>query len=85
MKFVSVRELRLQTPGVLRRVTKGEKIIITNRGKPQAVLLRLTEDEIEDVVFRHPSILRELEAARREYEAEGGVSLKEARNRLRRG
>lgn len=83
MKFVSVRELRLQTPSVLRRVAKGEKVIITNHGKPQAALLRLTEDEIEDVVLTHPSFLHEISAARREYDAKGGVSLDEAKARLR--
>ncbi|MBI4483111.1 MAG: type II toxin-antitoxin system prevent-host-death family antitoxin [Acidobacteria bacterium] len=83
MKFVSVRELRLQTPKVLRRVSKGEKVIITNRGKPQAALVRLTEDDIDDVVLTHPSLLQEIDAARREYEAKGGVSLDDARRKLR--
>jgi prevent-host-death family protein len=84
MKFVSVRELRLQTPKVLKRVAKGEKVIITKQGKPRAALIRLTEDEIEDVVLTHPSFLREIEAARREYDAKGGTSVEEARERLKR-
>ncbi len=50
VKFVTLRELRLQTPRVLRKVSRGEKVIITNRGKPQAALVRLTEDDIDDVV-----------------------------------
>lgn len=83
MKFVSVRELRLQTPKVLRRVSKGEKVIITNRGKPRAALIRLTEDDIDDVVLTHPSLLREIDAARREYEVKGGVRLEKARGKLR--
>lgn len=82
MKFVSVRELRLKTPGVLRKVLKGEKVIITNRGKPQAVLVRLTEDDIEDLVLTHPSFLRQIETARREYEAKGGMPLEKAREKL---
>lgn len=84
MKFVSLRELRLQTPRVLRMVSRGEKVVVTNRGKPQAALVRLTEDDIEDVVLTHPSFLNEIEAARREYEAKGGVPLAEARRKLRR-
>jgi antitoxin (DNA-binding transcriptional repressor) of toxin-antitoxin stability system len=60
---------------VLRRVAKGEKVIITNRGKPQAALLKPTEDEIEDIVLTHPSLLHEIAAARREYDAKGGVPL----------
>lgn len=84
MKFVSVRELRLETPLVLKRVSRGQKVIITNRGKPQAVLLKLTEDDIENLVLTHPSFLGEVEAARREYEAKGGIPIEEAREKLRR-
>jgi prevent-host-death family protein len=84
VKFVTVRELRLQTPRVLSRVSRGQKVIITNRGKPQAALVRLTEDDIDDVVLTRPSFLREIQAARREHAAKGGVSLEEARRRIRR-
>lgn len=84
MKFVTVRELRLQTPKVLSRVSRGQKVIITNRGKPRAALVRLTEDDIDDVVLTRPSFLREIQASRREYAAKGGVPLEEARRRIRR-
>ena len=84
MKFVTVRELRLQTPRVLRGVSRGQKVIITNRGKPRAALVRLTEDDIDHVVLTRPSFLRQIEAAKREYAAKGGVSLEEARRRIRR-
>jgi prevent-host-death family protein len=84
MRFVSVRELRLETPKVLRSVSRGEKVIVTNRGKPQAAIIRLTEDDIEDLVLAHPSFLREIEAARREYEVKGGIPLERAQERLRR-
>jgi prevent-host-death family protein len=84
VKFVTVRELRLQTPRVLSRVSRGQKVIITKRGKPQAALVRLTEDDIDDVVLSRPSFLREIEAARREYVAKRGIPLEEARRRVRR-
>ena len=41
-------------------------MIITNRGKPRAALVRLTEDDIDDVVLTRPSFLREIEAAKQE-------------------
>lgn len=66
------------------RLARGQKVIITNRGKPRAALVRLTEDDIDDVVLTRPSFLREIEAARREQAAKGGVPLEEARRRLRR-
>lgn len=38
MKSVSAKELKNQTGRVLRRVGSGEKILITRRGKPLALL-----------------------------------------------
>ncbi len=82
MKFVSVRELRIQTPEVLRRVAKGEKVIVTKHGKPQAALVKLTEDDIDDLVFARPHFLEEIDAAKQEYEEEGGLSLQQAKELL---
>jgi prevent-host-death family protein len=82
MRFVNVRELRVQTPRVLRHVRNGEKVVITNRGKPQAVMLHLTEDEIEDLAFRQPAFLKDIEEARKEYRKKGGIPLAEAKRRL---
>lgn len=83
MKFVSAQELQTQTSTVLRRVAKGEKIIVTKRGKPQAALVKLTEDDIEDVILTHPSLLQEIATARQEYDDKGGVTLEKARELLR--
>ena len=82
MKFVSVRELRIQTPEVLRRVAKGEKVIVTKHGKPQAALVKLTEDDIDDLVFTRPHFLEEIDAAKQEYEEAGGLSLQQAKELL---
>lgn len=51
MKFVGVRELRNKTGEVLTAVQKGEKVILTKRGKPFAVMARLLEEEIERLVL----------------------------------
>ena len=83
MKFVNIRDLRLKTPSVMKNVEKGEKYVITNHGKPQAVLMHLTEDEIEDLVFKQPEFMAQIEESRKEYSNKGGVSLSEARKRLR--
>ncbi len=82
MKFLNVRDLRLKTPSVLKALEKGEKYVITNHGKPQAVLLHLTEDEIEDLVYKQPEFMAQIEESRKEYGKKGGVSLAEARKRL---
>ncbi len=82
MKFLNIRDLRLKTPAVLKALEKGEKYVITNHGKPQAVLLHLTEDEIEDLVYKQPEFMTQIEESRKEYGKKGGVSLAEARKRL---
>jgi len=51
MKFVGVRELENKTDQVLRAVQKGEKVILTERGKPFATIARLREEGIEDDVW----------------------------------
>ena len=83
MKFLNMRDLRLKTPAVMKGVEKGEKYVITNHGKPQAVLLHLTEDEIEDLVYKQPAFIAQIEESRKEYGKKGGVSLSEASKRLR--
>jgi prevent-host-death family protein len=77
-----MRDLRLKTPEVMKCVEKGEKYVITNHGKPQAVLLHLTEDEIEDLVYKQPEFMNQIEESRKEYGKKGGVPLSEARKRL---
>ena len=82
MEFVNVRELKLHTSQVLGRVTNGGWAIILSRGKPKAAIVGLTEDEIEDVVLKHPAFLKELRAAHAEYRRKGGITLQEARKQL---
>ncbi|OGN87630.1 MAG: hypothetical protein A2X23_01145 [Chloroflexi bacterium GWC2_73_18] len=41
MNRVGVRELRRQASAILRRVAAGERIEVTDRGRPVAVLTRL--------------------------------------------
>ena len=40
MEHVGVRELRRQASAILRRVAAGETVVVTDRGRPVAVLLR---------------------------------------------
>jgi len=47
MKFVGAQDLRSKTREILSAVQKGEKVILTKRGKPFAVMARLREGEIE--------------------------------------
>jgi prevent-host-death family protein len=45
MKSISAKELKNRTGDVLRRVGKGEKVLVTKRGKPCAVLSPVDKDQ----------------------------------------
>jgi prevent-host-death family protein len=47
MKSVTAKELKNQTGKVLRRVGSGERVLITKRGKPWAVLSPATDGELK--------------------------------------
>ena len=69
MAFVNVRELRLNTAKILQKTDKGEHVFITYRGKPRAVIQRITEDEIEDyILLNHPKFKEKIKQAYKESE-----------------
>lgn len=50
MASVGIRELRQRASELLRRVADGERIEITDRGRPVAVLAPLPEDPVERLI-----------------------------------
>ena len=67
MLFVNTRELRLNTASVLDKIDKGEQVLITYRGKPRAVLQRITEDNLEDyILMNHPRFSAKIKQAYKE-------------------
>lgn len=78
MVFANVRELRLNTAKILEEIDRGGHVFITYRGKPRAVILRITEDEIEDfVLLNHPKFKKKIEEAYKESLEGKGTSLDE--------
>lgn len=47
MKFTNIRALKMKTAELLQAVEEGEEIIITYHGKPKAMLIRFSEEDIE--------------------------------------
>jgi len=67
MLFVNTRELRLNTASVLDKTDKGEQVLITYRGKPRAVLQKITEDDLEDyILMNHPRFSAKIKQAYKE-------------------
>jgi prevent-host-death family protein len=58
MKFTNVRELKAKTSEMLRTVERGNPVLVTTHGRPTAMLVPVTEDDIEDALLAYSPILR---------------------------
>lgn len=58
MKFTNVRELKAKTSEMLRTVERGNTILVTTHGRPTAMLVPVTEDDIEDALLAYSPTLR---------------------------
>jgi len=58
MKFTNVRELKSKTSEMLRTVEQGNTILVTTHGRPTAMLVPVTEDDIEDALLAYSQKLR---------------------------
>ena len=58
MKFTNVRELKSKTSEMLRTVERGNTVLVTTHGRPTAMLVPVTEDDIEDALLAYSPHLR---------------------------
>jgi PHD/YefM family antitoxin component YafN of YafNO toxin-antitoxin module len=68
MKFLSMRELRSSTNQIRDMLAGDGKIIVTNNGKPTALMLEISENTLEETLvdlrrLRAKRALRELQEA----------------------
>ena len=50
MKFVSSREMRVNPRPVFEAAEEGEEVVITSRGKPVALLLGISGEDLDETV-----------------------------------
>ena len=50
MKFVTVRDFRNSSRDIWEKVSNNEDVIVTNNGKPTAILVNISEDNLEEVL-----------------------------------
>jgi antitoxin (DNA-binding transcriptional repressor) of toxin-antitoxin stability system len=55
MKFLPVREIRTQYNKVMEQLRKEKKIVLTNKGKPVALLTEMNEDNFEERISQSKS------------------------------
>ena len=51
MDFLSVRELRASSRNIWRKLAQEGKMVITNNGKPTALLLDISNEDIEETLL----------------------------------
>ena len=86
MKFTNVRELKAKTSEVLRTVEKGNTVLVTTHGRPTAMLVPVSEEDIEDVLLAYsPQLRRKIEAGLRDIRAGRTRPLSEYIRRRTRG
>ena len=60
MKFVTVRDFRNSSREIWEKVESEESVIVTNNGKPTALLIHISEDNLEETLasFRQAKAMR---------------------------
>jgi prevent-host-death family protein len=70
MKFTNVRELKAKTSEMLRTVERGNTVLVTTHGRPTAMLVPVTEDDIEDALLAYsPTLRKKIEAGLKDIRA----------------
>ena len=76
MKFTNVRELKAKTSAVLRTVEKGDTVLVTTHGRPTAMLVPISEDDIEDAMLAYsPTLRKKIEEGLKDIRAGRTMSL----------
>jgi prevent-host-death family protein len=80
MKFVSSREIRVNPKPVFDAAGEGEEVVITSRGKPVALLVGVSGDDLEETVrlFRRAKAQAAVSRMRGAAAREGLSSMNEA-------
>ena len=52
MRMMTAKHLKNNTGEAMRRVSKGEKVVVTLRGKPFALISPVTSESLEKVSLR---------------------------------
>ena len=60
MKTVNTVELKNHANQLLRRVRRGQPVIVTHHGKPTAALIPLNEEGVEELAFEYSPTFRRL-------------------------
>ncbi|MBI4354336.1 MAG: type II toxin-antitoxin system Phd/YefM family antitoxin [Candidatus Omnitrophica bacterium] len=59
MKFVGISELKNGASNVVRQVQRGGPVVVMRHGKPCAALIRISEEEIDQLLFEDSPLVKQ--------------------------
>lgn len=76
MDFVTVRDFRSSSRSIWNKVNKGSEVVVTNNGKPAALLISIPEGGLEETLadIRQAKAMRSFNKMRQEAVARGFMS-----------
>ena len=79
MQFITVRDFRNASGAVWKRLNHEGELVVTNNGKPAAILLDVSKGDVEQTLrdIRRAKLLRTLNEAREEAAERGFMSEEE--------
>ncbi len=85
VKFTNVRELKTKTSEMLRTVERGNTVLVTTHGRPTAMLVPVTEDDIEGALLAYsPKLRKKIEAGLKDIRAGRTMLLSDYKAKRRR-
>ncbi|MCL5986972.1 MAG: hypothetical protein M1371_10510 [Actinobacteria bacterium] len=84
MKFRNIAELHNKTSEILKEIDDEGYIIITSYGKPTAMIKKISEEEIEDLIIENNPVIREsIIKSYEDYIKNGGTAIEEVMKKLK--
>lgn len=76
MEFYSTRELRTNMKTIWKELSEGNDVVITNNGKPHALMVGIPEGRLEETVraIRQAKAIAAMDRMRRKAEKDGFMS-----------
>ena len=59
MRFVSISELKNETSDVVHQVEQGRSVVVVRHGKPCAAMIRLSEDDMDQLLFEDSPLVKQ--------------------------
>jgi prevent-host-death family protein len=80
VKFTNVRGLKSKTSEMLRTVERGNTVLVTTHGRPTAMLVPVSEDDIEDALLAYsPKLRKKIEDGLKDIRAGKTMALSDYR------